>query len=131
MFQTNPSIIQKTPLKHSKSLPLFLIHDGGGTTFAYSCLGPLNRTVYGIQNPRFYSGRAWSGGIAEMAKVYANLIRSVVSAGPILLGGTLDRYDFVCNSSARSPVLSAVMKCADILQGGLLVVFFLLRCQSF
>lgn len=39
------------------AIPVFLIHDGGGTTFAYHCLDPLDRSVYGIFNPIFTLAR--------------------------------------------------------------------------
>lgn len=60
--------------------PLILIHDGGGTTFAYHCLSPLGRPVYGIANPRFESGRPWEGGIPEMADTYVAMVRKTVSS---------------------------------------------------
>lgn len=67
---------------------MILIHDGGGTTFSYHCLKSLHRTVYAIHNPRFYSGRVWAGGITAMAKVYVEMIRSVLPlGGSLILGG--------------------------------------------
>ncbi|KAK1998302.1 alpha/beta-hydrolase [Colletotrichum falcatum] len=59
--------------------PLFLVHDGGGTTFAYHCLGPLGRAVFGIANPRFHSGVPWDGGLPEMAETYLQMIRATVT----------------------------------------------------
>ncbi|PHH90638.1 hypothetical protein CDD83_3043 [Cordyceps sp. RAO-2017] len=61
------------------STPIFLIHDGGGTTFAYHCLDPLHRFVYGIPNPYFFSGSSFAGGLPEMGRLYAKRIRNVVS----------------------------------------------------
>jgi Thioesterase domain len=86
-MQRNPTLVQSAPSHRVNAVPLVLIHDGGGTTFSYHCLGSLQRTVYAISNPRFYSGRAWAGGIAAMARVYADLIRSVVPSRKVLLGG--------------------------------------------
>ncbi|KJZ77213.1 hypothetical protein HIM_03534 [Hirsutella minnesotensis 3608] len=59
--------------------PIFLLHDGGGTTFAYHCLDPLYRFVYGIANPHFYTGARFHGGLPEMGRLYAKRIRSAVS----------------------------------------------------
>jgi Thioesterase domain len=101
-MQRNLTLVQSAPLHRVNAVPLVLIHDGGGTTFSYQCLGSLQRTVYGIRNPRFYSGRAWAGGIAAMARVYADLIRSVVTSGKVLLGGRfMHAYQ-----SARQPLLT-------------------------
>lgn len=55
----------------TRSTPVFLIHDGGGTIFAYHCLEELNRPVYGISNPHFSDGNVFEGGIAEMGALYA------------------------------------------------------------
>lgn len=84
----NPALVQTAPLSKQGAAPLILIHDGGGTTFSYHCLKSLHRTVYTIHNPRFYSGRVWAGGITAMAKVYVEMIRSVVPlGGSWILGG--------------------------------------------
>ncbi|KLJ07980.1 hypothetical protein EMPG_16549 [Blastomyces silverae] len=80
-------MIQPAPPGHEKAPSLVLIHDGGGTTVSYCYLDSLDRAVYGIQNPRLYSGQPWDHGLPEMAKVYADLILSVVPSGPLLLGG--------------------------------------------
>jgi thioesterase domain-containing protein len=56
-------------------VPLFLIHDGGGTTFTYHCLDPLRRPTYGIFNPRFHSGGCFEGGVRGMGRLYATMIR--------------------------------------------------------
>ncbi|KXJ90267.1 Alpha/Beta hydrolase protein [Microdochium bolleyi] len=72
----------------SSSIPLFLTHDGGGTTFAYSCLDPVGRETYGIHNANFDHGGFWTGGIREMAAHYVGLIdRTLPEGGDILLGG--------------------------------------------
>ncbi|KAL3471364.1 thioesterase domain-containing protein [Aspergillus californicus] len=77
----NPELIQEVDL-HSQDgtspqrrAPLFLIHDGGGTTFAYHCLEPLHRSTYGIFNPRFHSGGSFEGGVRGMGRLYASMIR--------------------------------------------------------
>lgn len=60
------------------TIPLILIHDGGGTTFPYHCLEPLGRPVYGIANPHFRSGAPWPGGLPQMAETYAAMVRRTV-----------------------------------------------------
>ncbi|KAK2597428.1 hypothetical protein QQS21_005976 [Conoideocrella luteorostrata] len=60
--------------------PIFLIHDGGGTTFAYHCLEPLNRLIHGIRNPHFRSGKRFEGGLAEMGDLYTRWIRETVAS---------------------------------------------------
>ncbi|PNP40072.1 hypothetical protein TGAMA5MH_07994 [Trichoderma gamsii] len=58
--------------------PIFLIHDGSGTTLAYQFLEILGRYTYGIRNPYYYSGKVFEGGISEMAFLYASWIRKTV-----------------------------------------------------
>ncbi|KAK6359047.1 hypothetical protein TWF696_000218 [Orbilia brochopaga] len=79
----NPSIIQP----YGDGIPLVLIHDGGGTTYPYYGLKNLERPVYGIHNPRFYSCRPFSGGIVEMAKIYTQMIELLGISGPFIVGG--------------------------------------------
>lgn len=86
-MEQNPTLVQLASSSQQDAAPLILTHDGGGTTFSYHCLPPLDRTVYAIHNPRFYSGRRWANGIPEMAKVYLELIRSVVPSGSLIVGG--------------------------------------------
>jgi len=77
-----------------------LIHDGGGTTYPYHCLGSLYRNVYGIRNPYFFSGDIFPGGLPEMGKVfYADYIRDAVK-----------RKDFQCRRKLDGSV--------DLLIGG-------------
>lgn len=83
-LEVNPTQLQNSP---GNAVPLFLIHDGGGTIFNYSMLGSLGRIVYGIHDPRFESDNGWAGGIIEMAQEYITYIRTVKKTGPILLGG--------------------------------------------
>lgn len=106
MLSENPELIQlgDWPVLAPGSpaaprLPVFLIHDGGGTTFAYHCLDPLHRLVYGIHNPYFYDGGRFAGGLPAMGRLYAKHVRETVAQadlaaprGPdgranILLGG--------------------------------------------
>ncbi|KAK1969121.1 thioesterase domain-containing protein [Colletotrichum sublineola] len=72
-------LVQPAPPWGETHTPLFLVHDGGGTSFAYHCLGPLDRAVFGIANPRFYSGVPWDGGLPEMAATYLRMIRTTVT----------------------------------------------------
>ncbi|CRG90800.1 hypothetical protein PISL3812_07845 [Talaromyces islandicus] len=82
----NPVVIQQERLQAS-SVPLFLIHDGGGTITNYFAFGNLGRDLYGIYNPRFQDGQTWPGGIAEMAKEYAEMVKEMSPSKKILLGG--------------------------------------------
>ncbi|PHH66979.1 hypothetical protein CDD82_1503 [Ophiocordyceps australis] len=91
--------IQVENSPHGQSTPIFLIHDGGGTTFPYHCLESLGRSVYGIANPHFNTGGAFDGGVPEVGRLYADMIRHAatrpdfpVKPGPdgrvpVLLGG--------------------------------------------
>ncbi|KAA8566096.1 hypothetical protein MFRU_039g00380 [Monilinia fructicola] len=79
-MEKNPEIIQDVELawngtKPQTPVPLFLIHDGGGTTFTYHCLDSLSRPTYGIFNPRFHSGGSLEGGVRGMGRLYAVMIR--------------------------------------------------------
>jgi pimeloyl-ACP methyl ester carboxylesterase len=93
MFDAQPSLIQPfdpdTAPTTTPPTPLILMHDGGGTIFAYHCLGELGRTVHGIANPHYESGARWEGGIPEMARTYLAFVESVVppSGGDVILGG--------------------------------------------
>lgn len=82
----NPALIQAGP-SNSSTMPLFFIHDESGIVLNYFLLGSLGRAVYGISNPYFKSGKAWVGGMADIAKSYVGLIRSVYPRGKFLLGG--------------------------------------------
>lgn len=82
----NPTRLQNaTP--GNANLPLVLIHDGGGTTFAYFFLGDLKRDVWAIHDPNYWEGKPWAGGMDEMAKHYIILMRNAGIRGKILLGG--------------------------------------------
>lgn len=81
--------VQDAP-SSAASIPLVLIHDGGGTVFNYWTLGPLHRQMYAISDPAFDSGaewKGWEGGLKQMAELYCNQIRSEIGQGKILLGG--------------------------------------------
>ena len=79
--------VQFAPDNLPSEVPLVLIHDGGGLSVSYCYLGPLDRDVYGIQNPHFFSAEPWKDGVPEMGQVYAKIVQSAVPSGPILLGG--------------------------------------------
>lgn len=85
----NPTKVQSRPLKGQRksSVPLVLIHDGGGTTFGFWMLGSLYRDVWAVHNPQFWSGKPWEGGIDEMARHYIDLLRATGIHGTIILGG--------------------------------------------
>lgn len=82
-MDNNPELIQPEdwmrPTARGRAVPVFLIHDGGGTTFAYHCLDHLNRPVYGIHNPHFRTGDVFPGGIPEMGRLYAGMIKAAVA----------------------------------------------------
>lgn len=61
-----------------RKAPIFLIHDGGGTTFTYHLLDAQGRFVYGISNPRWETGERFEGGMQEMGRIYADYIRETV-----------------------------------------------------
>lgn len=89
MDDENPTQIQWAPEFQGPALtPLVLIHDGGGTTFGYYTLESLNRDVYGIHNPHYYSAEPWKGGMDEMARHYIQLLKNARISGTIFLGGT-------------------------------------------
>ncbi|PLB44498.1 thioesterase domain-containing protein [Aspergillus steynii IBT 23096] len=74
----NPELIQDLEWHRDGTkprVPLFLIHDGGGTTFSYHCLDPLRRPTYGLFNPRYHSGGSFEGGVRGMGRLYAVMIK--------------------------------------------------------
>ncbi|CAM1502729.1 Fc.00g075050.m01.CDS01 [Cosmosporella sp. VM-42] len=79
----NPEIVQPEdwlrPSATALAVPVFLIHDGGGTTFGYHCLEPLDRPVYGIYNPHFRSGGTFEGGISEMGALYSGFVLKAIN----------------------------------------------------
>jgi hypothetical protein len=80
--------------EHSTTLPLVLIHDGGGTIFQYYLLGPFSRQVFGISSPYFESGSKPPDGVPQLAKEYAHAIEAEIGHGDIVLGGE-PAYPFV------------------------------------
>lgn len=86
-FDSIINLVSPAPPGCESAAPLILIHDGGGTAVSYFYLDALDRAVYAIANPRFYSGEEWKGGLAEMGRVYARAILEEVRRGPVLLGG--------------------------------------------
>ncbi|KAF4439344.1 hypothetical protein F53441_12623 [Fusarium austroafricanum] len=77
-MEANPEVIQPADWQVDQAVPVFLIHDGGGTTFSYHCLAPLHRPVYGIYNPNFSSGESFDGGLCDMARLYVGFIIEAV-----------------------------------------------------
>ncbi|TEA13272.1 putative thioesterase BOA10 [Colletotrichum sidae] len=77
-YPTECEVVQPATPRGLSATPLFLFHDGGGTTFAYHCLASLDRAVFGIASPRFHSATAWEGGLPEMARVYLRMIRNTI-----------------------------------------------------
>lgn len=89
MHDQNPLQVQYLPRNRQarSTTPLVLIHDGGGTTFGYFMLGALNRDVWAIHNPNFFTTEPWEGGMDEMARHYIGLLVKAGISGTILLGG--------------------------------------------
>ena len=117
------SEVQDAPSSGS-SIPLVMIHDGGGTVFNYWTLGPLHRQMYAISDPAFDSGaewKGWEGGLKQMAELYCNMIRKEIGKGKILLGG---KYSI--NSLPGTPASLHITGSQD----GHLVVSFLFRCLA-
>ncbi|KAF4967462.1 hypothetical protein FSARC_4985 [Fusarium sarcochroum] len=78
-MDSNPETIQPADWRTGQNIPVFLIHDGGGTTFSYHCLEPLDRPVYGIHNPKFESGEPFDGELSDMARLYCGFIKDAVN----------------------------------------------------
>ncbi|KAJ4329129.1 hypothetical protein N0V84_000489 [Fusarium piperis] len=79
-MESNPELIQPEDWTNSRSIPAILMHDGGGTTFAYHCLNSLSRPVYGIYNPNFRSGEPFEGGLSDLARLYCGFVKEVVKS---------------------------------------------------
>lgn len=84
MIDENPELVQPESWARMKfwsgKTPVFLFHDGGGTTFAYHCLEPVKRFVYGVRNPHFFNEKKFDGGLPEMAALYVAWVRECVAA---------------------------------------------------
>jgi len=86
-ISTNPEVVQHAPGR----TPLMLIHDGGGTTFAYHALRSLDRTVIGIHSPGLLEGKGIVD-VLDAAHQYAGMARQYLqqnglSHSKILVGG--------------------------------------------
>ncbi|KAK9772691.1 putative Carrier domain-containing protein [Seiridium cardinale] len=86
---TNMEPLPPRPAAHTPRLlktgpttatPLYLIHDGSGTSNMYNRLGQMGRSVYGISADNTRSFRT----LSEMADAYATMISPTE---PIMLGG--------------------------------------------
>lgn len=74
-----------------ESAPIYLVHPGAGMCFEYYRIGPLNRAIYAIQDPRMFSDAKedWSC-IEDMAEHYATIVLTSLPNPPscgIILGG--------------------------------------------
>lgn len=67
---TNPELLQHKP----NTLPVMLIHDGGGTALAYRLLGDLGHTVLGVHSPGLHHGKGIVS-IRHAADIYAAIAR--------------------------------------------------------
>jgi pimeloyl-ACP methyl ester carboxylesterase len=67
---TNPELIQDKP----GTLPVLLIHDGGGTALAYRLLGNIGRTVLGVHSPGLHEKKGIIS-IRHAADQYAKMAR--------------------------------------------------------
>ncbi|KAF9240177.1 putative polyketide synthase [Melanogaster broomeanus] len=63
----------------------FLVHDGSGLVTDYEDLSPLNRDVWGLSDPRFFSDERWES-IQDMAQAYALAVERH-SKDALILGG--------------------------------------------
>jgi amino acid adenylation domain-containing protein len=95
--------------------PLFCIHPSGGNVLGYmefaSHLDP-DMPVYGLQAYGVVEGQEPHTSIAEMARVYVGLIRSVQPHGPYFLGGEsiggLIAYEIACQIAASGDEVALV-----------------------
>ncbi|KAH7919227.1 putative polyketide synthase [Leucogyrophana mollusca] len=86
-FPLKPTPIH-THMEHRENdnrVPLFLFHDGSGLISGYNRLLAINRDVWGLPNPRFATGEAWSD-LQSMSREYAQIVKKTVT-GAVLLGG--------------------------------------------
>lgn len=88
-MDANPALVQEARNRPASSIPVVLIHDGGGTAFPYYLLDELRpaRELWAIRNPDFESSRPYPMTMEEMARNYVRLIESSGIRGPIYLGG--------------------------------------------
>ncbi|OBT60556.1 hypothetical protein VE03_09854 [Pseudogymnoascus sp. 23342-1-I1] len=85
----NPALIQEARNRPASSIPVVLIHDGGGDTFGYYLLGELHpaRELWAIHNPDYNGSKPYPLTMEKMAQNYIQLIESSGIRGPIYLGG--------------------------------------------
>jgi pimeloyl-ACP methyl ester carboxylesterase len=86
-ISSNPEVIQYAPGR----TPLMLIHDGGGTAFAYYVLGDLDRTVVSIHCPGLKEGKGIVS-VLQAANDYAAIAREYLNQNcpgqsKLLIGG--------------------------------------------
>ena len=84
MADSEFAIIRQQP--SSASVPLILVHDGGGTIFPYFAIHDIGRDIYGIA----LSGRGepWENGIADIAEKYTALVKAQsLPSSAVILGG--------------------------------------------
>jgi hypothetical protein len=99
-----PTLIQKGDATRT---PLFLLHDAGGTIFNYYKIETIGRPIYAIRNPWLKCEERWVGGASKFVNEYIELIKKVVSAGEILVGGML------VNSPTTMPLTVQVGRLED------------------
>ena len=86
--------------------PLILIHDGSGVSWKYRRIMPLDRELWGMSSPYFFTEETWDG-LSSMAGAYAAKA-SVTVAGPSVLGGKLSQLAcHLLSSSFRNLQLTA------------------------
>nr|POF11460.1 orsellinic acid synthase [Quercus suber] len=78
---------QPLPSKPCSSVPIVLIHDGGGTAFQYFMLPDLDRKLYTISNPYHESSDRPEGGVPTLAQSYIEAMKEALPPGPLILGG--------------------------------------------
>jgi pimeloyl-ACP methyl ester carboxylesterase len=86
-ISSNPEVIQHAPGR----TPFMLIHDGGGTAFAYYGLGSLDRTVIGMHSPGLIEGKGIVS-VLQAANDYAAIAREYLNKNcpghsRLLIGG--------------------------------------------
>lgn len=79
-----PAPVQ-TDKPDSTMFPLFLVHDGSGLCMKYHTIKPLNRALWAIHNPKFFTEEGWES-VSSMANAYAARIYATAT-GPPILGG--------------------------------------------
>ncbi|KAG7094535.1 Type I Iterative PKS [Marasmius oreades] len=83
-LSNNPTLVHNRQIQGTT--PVFLIHDGSGVTSYYERMPTSSRTLWTLHSPHFLNAKPWNN-LSEMAKMYAERILTVVTEGPIILGG--------------------------------------------